>query len=152
MNERLPYARLSPEIHRALVAVNAQLKEGTIEPALKALVDLRVSQINGCLYCLDLHAQQARAAGVSQQKLDCLAAWDEASFYTERERAALHWAETVTRVSESHVPEAIYNEVRPHFSERELADLTFIIAVMNAWNRVAISFRKQPEARPEENR
>ena len=149
MKERLAHARLSPEIHRALVAVNLQLKAGVIEPALKALVDLRVSQINGCLYCLDLHAQEARAAGVSQQKLDCLAAWDEASFYTERERAALHWAETVTRVAENHVPDAAFAEARAVFSERELSDLTFIVATMNAWNRIAISFRKQPPIREE---
>lgn len=150
MKERLPHARISPEIHRALAAVNGQLKAGSIEPSLKALVDLRVSQLNGCLYCLDLHSQEARQAGVSQQKLDCLAAWDEAAFYTERERAALLWAETVTRVAENHVPDAIYETVRPHFSEKELVDLTFVIAAMNAWNRIAISFRKQPEIRTEE--
>lgn len=147
MQERLPYARLSPEIYRSLVAVNAQLKTGTIEPELKVLVDLRVAQLNGCLYCLDMHCREARLLGVSQQKLDCLAAWDEAPFYTERERAALHWAETVTRVAENHVPEADYAAARLQFSEQELVDLTFIISVMNAWNRLAVAFRKQPPVR-----
>ena len=110
-------------------------------------MELRTSQINGCAYCVDLHSEQARKAGVSQQWLDCLPVWDETPFYSNRERAAFAWAEAVTRVGEDHVPDAVYEEVRPHFTDRELVDLTFIIATMNAWNRLSVSFRKVPVVR-----
>jgi len=147
MSTRLDYAHIVPEAHRALAALNRYLADCSLEAPLRYLVELRVSQINGCVFCLDKHSHQAREVGVPQQKLDCLPGWDEALFYSERERAALLWAEAVTRVSEDHVPDAVFAAVRPHFTDRELADLTFLIANMNAWNRVAISFRKLPEAR-----
>jgi alkylhydroperoxidase family enzyme len=98
---------------------------------------------------MDLHSRQARAAGVPQQKLDCLPGWDEAPFYTDRERAAFAWAEAVTHVSDGHVPDAAFEAVRPHFTDRELADLTFLIANMNAWNRMAVSLRKPIPVRQE---
>lgn len=149
MNPRLDYARIAPEAHRALATLNRYLEECSIEAPLRYLVDLRISQINGCVYCMDLHSEQARAAGVPQQKLDCLPGWDEAPFYTDRERAAFAWAEAVTHVSDGHVPDAAFEAVRPHFTDRELADLTFLIANMNAWNRMAVSLRKLPSVRQE---
>ena len=106
-----------------------------------------MSQVNGCAYCVDMHSQEARHAGELQQRLDCLPVWRETPFFTDRERAALAWAESVTRVSETGVPDAVYDEVRKHFGEKELVDLTLVVSVMNAWNRVAISFRHGPAAR-----
>jgi AhpD family alkylhydroperoxidase len=147
MSARLDYAHIVPEAHRALIGLSHYLGDCSLEAPLRYLVELRISQINGCVYCLDKHSEQARAAGVSQQKLDCLPGWEEAPFYSERERAAFMWAEAVTLISEGHASDAVYNAVRPHFTDRELSDLTFLIANMNAWNRVAISLRKLPEPR-----
>jgi len=121
-----------------------------IDPQLSALVDLRVSQINGCVYCVDLHAQAAREAGESQQRLDCLPVWQECPFFEERERAALAWAEALTHVSKTHAPDALYEALTTQFSEREIVDLTHSIAVTNTWNRIAVGFRHLPEARGDE--
>jgi AhpD family alkylhydroperoxidase len=147
MSARLDYAHIVPEAHRALAVLTRYLADCSLEAPLRFLVELRISQINGCVYCLDKHSEQLRSVGMSQQKLDCLPAWDEAPFYTERERAALAWAEAVTLLSDGHASDAAYEAVRPHFTDRELSDLTFLIANMNAWNRVAISLRKLPEPR-----
>jgi AhpD family alkylhydroperoxidase len=110
---------------------------------------LRTSQINGCSYCVDLHSREARAAGEGQQRLDCLPVWRETELYDERERAALAWAESVTLVSQTGVPDDVFEELQRHFSEKEIVDLTFIVASMNAWNRMAISFRQGPVRRGE---
>lgn len=150
MTYRVDYARHAPEAYRTLAAMHPYLDSASIEKPLRYLVELRTSQINGCSYCIDLHSQQARAVGVPQQLLDCLLAWRETSLYSDRERAALTWAETVTNISQGHAPDAIYEEVRAQFTERELSDLTFIIATMNAWNRMAISLRKPLVTRREE--
>ncbi|MGV3723733.1 MAG: carboxymuconolactone decarboxylase family protein [Actinomycetota bacterium] len=147
MSTRLDYAHHAPEAYRAMAGLNRYLVDCSLEAPLRYLVELRISQINGCVYCMDMHSQQARSVGVSQQKLDCLPGWSEVTFYSERERAALGWAEAVTRVSEDFVPDAAFEAVRPHFNDRELSDLTFLIANMNAWNRVAVSLRKLPEVR-----
>jgi AhpD family alkylhydroperoxidase len=105
------------------------------------MVKLRASQINGCAYCVDMHWKDARANGETEQRLYSLSVWHESPFYTERERAALLWTESLTLISENHVPDAIYEEVRQHFTEKELVDLTATIALINAWNRFGISFR-----------
>ena len=147
MTMRIAYSQVAPDAVKALAAAQPYIKSTSIEPRLHALVELRVSQINGCGYCIDLHSQQARSAGEVQQRLDCLPAWRETSLYDERERAALAWAEAVTLVSETGVPDDVYEEVRRHFSEKDLVDLTLIVAVMNAWNRMAISFRQGPAPR-----
>lgn len=116
------------------------------------LVKLRVSQINGCAYCIDMHSKDLRAAGDSEQRLYLLDAWREApSFYTDRERAALAWAEAVTRVTEGHVPDSVYEQARAQFSEQELVNLTLAVTTINAWNRLSIAFRSvagtyQPQA------
>jgi AhpD family alkylhydroperoxidase len=113
-----------------------------LEESLLNLVDLRASQINGCAYCLDMHTKDARAAGESEQRLSLLPAWREArSFYSEREQAALEWTEAVTLVAEDHVPDDIYERVRPHFTDEELANLTLAIATINSWNRLNVAFR-----------
>ena len=108
------------------------------------LLKLRASQINGCAYCIDMHAIDARAAGETEQRLYALDAWRETPFFDERERAGLAWIEAVTLVSQSHVPDAVYEEARQHFSEKELVDLTYLASTINAWNRIAIAMRAVP--------
>ncbi len=120
------------------------LAESGLEPSLLDLVRTRTSQINGCAYCIDMHTKDARARGESEQRLYELDAWRETSFYTERERAALTWTEAVTLITNGHVPDAIYNEVRQHLSEEELVNLTLAVVAINGWNRFAISFRSVP--------
>jgi AhpD family alkylhydroperoxidase len=147
MQPRLPYAKLAPEATKALGAVSEVVHKGSIDAKLRALVELRVSQINGCVYCVDLHTRDARKAGETQQRLDLLPVWREAPFYDDRERAALAWAESITHIVRTGVPDDAYELARQHFSEQELVDLTFIVSVMNAWNRVAVSFRNLPPSR-----
>ena len=108
------------------------------------LLKLRASQINGCAYCIDMHSIDARAAGETEQRLYALDAWRETPFFDDRERAALAWIEAVTLVSQGHVPDAVYDEARKHFSEKELVDLTYLASTINAWNRIAISLRAVP--------
>ncbi|WP_435016734.1 carboxymuconolactone decarboxylase family protein [Tundrisphaera sp. TA3] len=143
MHERMAYQKLSPEPIKAMHALGGYLARCGVEMGLQELIKIRVSQINGCAFCLDMHTKDARAAGETEQRIYTLNAWRETPFFTDRERAALAWAEAVTRVSEG-VPDAVYEEVRPHFTEQELADLTWAIVVINGWNRIAISFRAVP--------
>jgi AhpD family alkylhydroperoxidase len=124
-----------------MLALESHLHACGLEARLIHLVKLRVSQINGCAYCLDMHWKDLRAIGESEQRLYSLDAWRETPFYTERERAALAWAESVTRVADTHVPDEDFEEAREQFSETELVDLTLAVATINAWNRLAISFR-----------
>lgn len=120
---------------------------GAIDARLRALVELRVSQINGCVYCCDLHSTQARAEGESQQRLDCLAAWPECPFFDDREKAALAWAEALVHVAATHAPDDVYDRLKPHFTEAQIVDLTLAISLMNAWNRLAIGLRMLPAPR-----
>src|SRR5262249_41351419 len=115
-----------------------------LEESLIHLVKLRASQINGCAFCHDLHWKDLRAIGEQEQRLYSLDAWRECPYYTERERAALAWTEALTLITNGHVPDSVYEEVRPHFNEKELSDLTFVVAAINAWNRIAISGRTVP--------
>jgi len=148
MADRISHHRIAPEAGKALGgATSAYFRASAIDAKLRALVELRVSQINGCAFCVDKHSQEARAAGEAQQRLDCLPVWRETPLYTERERAALGWAEAVTLVQQTHVPDDVYQQATAQFSEKDLVDLTFIVAVMNAWNRIAISFRQGPKPR-----
>jgi AhpD family alkylhydroperoxidase len=148
---RIAYNKVAPEAVKALGATRTYLGSSGIDPRLRALVELRVSQINGCAYCVDLHTQQARHAGEGQQRLDCLPVWRETTFFDDRERAALAWAESVTLVAETRVPDDVFEQARQHFSEKELVDLMLVVAAMNAWNRMAISFRQGPEQRREKH-
>jgi AhpD family alkylhydroperoxidase len=140
MEPRLNYPKTSPEGVEILGRLEAYIKQSGLEPGLVELVKLRASQINGCAYCIDMHTKDARSAGESEQRLYGLNAWREAPFYTARERAALDWAEHVTLISQNHVPDAVYNHAKEHFSDRELVDLTLAVIAINSWNRLAISF------------
>ncbi|MFL6245364.1 MAG: carboxymuconolactone decarboxylase family protein [Thermoanaerobaculia bacterium] len=141
MEARLDYARTSPALARAYLAMNNAAASSGLEAPLLELVKTRASQINGCAYCIDMHTKDARANGESEQRLYLLNAWREAPFYTDRERAALAWTEALTLVSESHVPDDVYEEARRHFTEEELVNLSWAIVVINGWNRIAIAFR-----------
>jgi AhpD family alkylhydroperoxidase len=141
MEQRLDYAKVAPEGVGVLRELERYLKKAKLEPDLMELVKLRASQINGCAYCIDMHTKDARSHGESEQRLYGVTAWREMPFYSERERAALAWTESVTRISEDHVPDEIYRQVRQHFTEKELVDLTLGVIAINSWNRLAISFR-----------
>ncbi|MDY3559949.1 carboxymuconolactone decarboxylase family protein [Gemmata sp. JC673] len=143
MEPRLNYVKLSPEPLKAMYGIETYLRGCGLEHSLLELVKTRASQINECAFCLDMHTQDARAAGETEQRLYALNAWRETPFYTPRERAALAWTEAVTQLN-GHVPDAVYDEVRPHFTEKELADLTWAVVAINGWNRLAISFRTVP--------
>ncbi|HEX6397481.1 MAG TPA: carboxymuconolactone decarboxylase family protein [Steroidobacteraceae bacterium] len=144
MKERLDFRKASPDAYKTLAAVESYVRQSGVEHALLELVKTRVSQINGCAYCLDMHTKEARAHGESEQRLYLLSAWREAPFYSERERAALAWAEAVTRISGDAVPDDLFAEVRRHFDEKSLVDLTLAIIAINGWNRLAIPFRSEP--------
>jgi AhpD family alkylhydroperoxidase len=124
------------------------VKESGLKPSLIELVRTRASQINGCAFCLHMHTRDARAHGESDERLYLLDAWRESPLYTERERAALAWTEAVTLVAATHVPDAAYDEARRHFSEGELVRLTHLVATINVWNRIAISFRSVHPVKP----
>ena len=147
MIKRAAYLKTAPEAVKAFSAGANYLDTSSIEPKLRRLVDLRVSQINGCAYCVDLHSRQLRDLGETEQRIDCLVAWREVPFYDERERAALEWAEAVTRIEDTHAPDSVYEYVAEQFPEKEIVDLTLVIANMNFWNRIAIGFRRLPGKR-----
>jgi AhpD family alkylhydroperoxidase len=127
-----------------MLAIEAYTRHCGLEPALLDLVKVRASQLNGCAFCIDMHTKEARAHGETEQRLYELDAWRETPFYSERERAALAWTEAVTMIADEHVPDAVYEATRRHFTEKELTDLTLAIAVINSWNRLNISFRAVP--------
>jgi AhpD family alkylhydroperoxidase len=129
---------------QAMLALQRHVNESGLERSLLELVKMRASQINGCGYCLDMHSKDARAEGETEQRLYLLDAWREAPFYTDRERAALEWTEAVTKITEGHVPDAVYESVRAHFSEEELVHLTLGVVAINGWNRLMIAFRVEP--------
>lgn len=127
-----------------MYALEKYLAECGLDQGLMHLLKMRASQINGCAYCIDMHSKDARALGETEQRLYELDAWRETPFYTDRERAALAWIEAVTLVAETHVPGAVYQEVRKEFSEKEIVDLTLVASTINAWNRLAIALRAVP--------
>ncbi len=144
MPERLKFYEVNSEAIKPLLMHEKYVGSSGLEKPLLELVKLRASQINGCAYCLDMHTKDARAAGETEQRLYVLNAWREAPFYSDRERAALEWTEAVTLISSTHVPDEIYEKVRPYFSPEELLNLTMAIVAINGWNRLAISFRSEP--------
>ena len=131
----------SSDLGKAMFALSAASEAAGLERTLLELIKIRGSQINGCAYCIDMHTKDARAAGETEQRIYALNAWHETPFFSDRERAALEWTEAVTRVGETHVPDEVYDRVRQQFDERELVALTFAVTVINAWNRLAVSFR-----------
>jgi AhpD family alkylhydroperoxidase len=147
-HERLSIPKVAPEGYRVLGSVEAYIRHCGLEERLIHLVKMRASQINGCAYCLAMHSKDARRHGESEQRLYLLDAWEEAPVYTPRERAALAWTEALTRISEGHAPDAAYEMLRAQFSEKESADLTILIGMINLWNRLAIGLRSQPAIEP----
>ncbi|MDD5271604.1 MAG: carboxymuconolactone decarboxylase family protein [Methylovulum sp.] len=141
MSLRLPYHELSPIALAGLRAVGTTLEDGPLGYPLLELVYLRVSQINGCAFCLKKHAKALREAGEAQEKLDSLAGWYISELFSERERAALAWAEALTHIATTHAPDELFFALQALFTDREISDLTFAIANMNALNRLAISMR-----------
>ena len=137
--ERMNIGREAPVLSRALVALEREIR---IEPALRELVKLRASILNGCAYCIDMHTKDARKAGESEQRLYAVAAWQEAPFFSEPERAALALTDAVTLIADTHVPAAVYDEAGRHFEPEELAHLIWQIVAINAWNRIAITTRQ----------
>lgn len=143
MDTRLNYIKAAPGAYRAMSQLERYVKECGLEKSLIELVKIRASQINGCAYCLDMHTKDARAAGESEQRIYLISAWREAPFYSERERAALEWTETLTRIASTDVSDEIYERVKAHFTDEELANLSLAIVTINGWNRLAISFRSE---------
>jgi AhpD family alkylhydroperoxidase len=140
----MDYAKAAPGAMRAMNGLETYLASCGLESSLKELVKLRASQLNGCAYCVDMHSLDARAKGETEQRLYALPVWQHTPFFSERERAALLWTEKLTLISEERVPDEVYNQVRAHFTETELTNLTLVIALINAWNRFGISFRDVP--------
>jgi AhpD family alkylhydroperoxidase len=144
MQQRLDFYNANPNAIKALLALEEQIGNSSLEKSLAELVRLRASQINGCAFCVDMHATEARKDGETHRRLDAVVVWRETPFFTERERAALEWTEAVTLVSQDHVPDAVWEAVKPQFSDAEMVDLTLLVSAINSWNRFAISFRKMP--------
>jgi AhpD family alkylhydroperoxidase len=141
---RIAYYKIAPEGLKHLLALEGYLRQCGLEKSLLELVKLRASQINGCAYCIDMHSKDALAAGETTQRLVALDAWRETPFYTGRERAALAWCETLTRISETHAPDEAFQAAREHFDEAELVNLTLAISSINSWNRISLAFRTVP--------
>lgn len=144
MNARMNYGKAAPGAMAAMDALQTYVDDCGLEPILLELVKVRASQINGCAYCIDMHTLDARAIGETEQRLYALSAWRETPFFTDRERAALEWTEAVTLLSAAHVPDAVYDAVRPHFTDKELVDLTAAVVLINSWNRFSVAFRSVP--------
>ena len=147
MTVRIDYAKAAPDVYRALISTHTALKKSGFDTHLMDIVFQRVSQINGCAYCVDAHGRDLRAAGETPERLDGIAAWDESPYFSEREKAALAWAESVTNIATTRAPDHVYEEMRRHFSEADATHLTMGIALMNALNRIAISMRRGPVAK-----
>ncbi|RJF89060.1 carboxymuconolactone decarboxylase family protein [Oleomonas cavernae] len=141
MTPRLNFYKAAPEAVNAMVALSNYAEGCGLEHSLLELVKTRASQINGCAFCIHMHTKDARAAGETEERLYLLSAWRESPLYSPRERAALAWTEALTLVSQSHAPDADYEEMRRHFSDEEAVKLTLMIGVINTWNRFAIGFR-----------
>jgi AhpD family alkylhydroperoxidase len=144
MNARIDYYKASKEATGAMMALEKAVNAFGLEPSLLELVKLRASQINGCAFCVDLHTSDARKAGESDRRLHAVTVWREAPFFTPRERAALAWTESLTRLPDTHAADADYALLREQFSDKEMADLTVAIIAINGWNRLAVGFRKMP--------
>lgn len=144
MEQRINLAEKAQGALRAVFGLGGYLiKSGKLDKKLINLIDMRVSQINGCAYCLDMHSKDLRAEGETEQRIYMLSAWREAPFYTDKERAALEWAEAVTKLTDQQVPDDVYERARAQFSEEEIIDLTLAVAAINTWNRFNIAFRTE---------
>jgi AhpD family alkylhydroperoxidase len=144
MEPRLKNLEAGAGALKAILGLSGYVAKSGLEQSLLSLLEFRVSQINGCAFCLDMHSKDLRAAGETEQRLYVLEAWRESPFYSDRERAALAWAEAVTVLSEGHVPDEVFEQARTQFSEEELANLTLAVVAINGWNRLNIAFRTTP--------
>ncbi|CAI1012624.1 Argininosuccinate synthase [Serratia liquefaciens] len=142
IKQRLKYSELSPAPYKGMVTALMALEKGALDKATIELMFMRVSQINGCAYCLDMHGKALRESGVDNAKLDQLAGWRVSHAFSDRERAALEWADSVTLIAATGAPDSAFEALQTYFSEAEIADLTFAISIMNAFNRLAISMRQ----------
>lgn len=144
MKQRINYAQVSSEYVKKLSDLSLATAKGQIERSLIDLINLRASQINGCAFCVDMHTKEAKIHGEKELRLHHVVIWRESQLFTPRERAALAWTEAVTKISDHGTTDELYDHVRSQFSESELSDLTICIAVINAWNRLAVSFQREP--------
>ena len=141
MQQRLDPKQAAPELMTAMLELERKVRSSGIEANLIRLVKARASQLNGCAYCVHMHALEARAAGESEERLYLLSAWRESPLYSPRERAALAWTEALTLLADSHAPDDVYAELARDFSESERVKLTMVIVAINGWNRIAVGFR-----------
>ncbi len=141
---RVNYAQVAPHAYKALLGLEKAMGESSLEKSLHELIKIRASQLNACAYCIDKHTSDAIALGETPRRIFALSAWHETQFFTDRERAALLWTDTLTLLADKGAPEAIYKVVAQQFDDRELADLTFAISTINAWNRFGVGFGMQP--------
>ena len=137
--------KVSPAAYKAVAALQTYVDQSGLDAKLRELIKIRASQINGCAYCLAMHTRDARKIGETDERMHLLDAWREAPVFNARERAALAWTEALTLITQGHVPDAVYDEVRKQFSEKEIVDLTAAVCAINTWNRIAISFRATPQ-------
>ena len=140
---RIDFRRVFPEAAQAMAGLEQAVRDSSLEPALLELVRMRASQLNGCAYCLDMHSKDARARGESEQRLHVLSAWREAPFYSESERAALAWCESLTLLGESGAPDDVYERLTAQFDEEQVVALTLAIVAINGWNRFAVGLRSE---------
>jgi AhpD family alkylhydroperoxidase len=145
MQQRIDVTKVSPAAYQAVAALQSYVDQSGLDAKLRELIKIRASQINGCAYCLSMHTRDARKLGESDERMHLLDAWREAPLYTARERAALGWIEAITLVTQGHVPDAVFEDVRKHFSEKEIVDLTAAAVAINSWNRIAIALRVPPQ-------
>lgn len=144
MEPRIEYRKYAQDALKGMAQLEKYIAECGLDHKLTHMLKMRASQINGCAYCIDMHSLDARAVGETEQRLYALDAWRETPFYTEKERAALAWIEAVTLISETHAPDEVFEELKKHFSEKEIVDLTFVAGTINMWNRLAIATRAVP--------
>ncbi|CNF20783.1 carboxymuconolactone decarboxylase family protein [Yersinia nurmii] len=142
IEQRLNYAQLSSSTYKALVSALMTLDNSSLDKSLIELIFMRVSQLNGCAYCLNMHGKALRDSGVNQSKIDMLAGWQVSGEYSDTERAALAWAESVTQIATTGAPDNAFDLLKKYFSDTEISDLTFAISIMNAFNRLAVSLRQ----------
>ena len=145
MQQRLDVTKVSPAAFKAVLALQTYVDQSGLDAKLRELVKIRASQINGCAHCLAMHTREARKIGETDERMHLLDTWREAPIYAARERAALAWTEALTLVSQTHVPDDVFAEVRRRFSEKEIVDLTAAVAAIKTWNRIAIAFRTPPQ-------
>jgi AhpD family alkylhydroperoxidase len=144
MSQRLNYYQQSPELAKKLLDLSQAVKSSSLGNTILDMVNIRASQLNGCAFCLDMHVKEAKIHKERELRIYHIPIWRESTLFTEPERAALEWTEAVTKLSAEGVPDDVYNRVRAHFNEKQISELTFAVAVINAWNRLNISFRNVP--------